>query len=242
MKKTYIIFCLIFIIQFVYCQNSFKITYRTYPKEGSIEKSEKVEKSKLKYLYQDLDEAILTLRFDLEINNKNITFKTQDIIFHNQRALRLAKSYTNSSDEYYFNILSNRNIIKKYFLNEVFYIENNEKFNWTITSESKKIDSLLCFKATTIREFKINNETKFTNIEAWFCPSINIPYGPKGYHGLPGLIVEIVDDKTSMIIEKITQNPNLKDLPEIDNVISKDEFDKIVKEKKDDFTEKISNN
>uniref|UniRef100_UPI0040496B04 GLPGLI family protein n=1 Tax=Flavobacterium sp. TaxID=239 RepID=UPI0040496B04 len=154
----------------------------------------------------------------------------------------MAKSYTNSSDEYYFNILSNRNIIKKYFLNEVFYIENNEKINWTITSESKKIDSLLCFKATTIREFKINNETKFTNIEAWFCPSINIPYGPKGYHGLPGLIVEIVDDKTSMIIEKITQNPNLKDLPEIDNVISKDEFDKIVKEKKDDFIEKISNN
>jgi GLPGLI family protein len=209
MKKLQIVSFIIFITQFIVAQNSFKITYKAYPKEGSIEKSEKVEKSKLKYLYQDVDDAISTLRFDLEIDNKNILFKTQDIIFHNERALRLAKSYTNSNDEYYFNITSNKNI------------ENNEKINWTITNESKKIDSLLCYKATTIRESKIKNETKFTTIEAWFCPSISIPYGPKGYHGLPGLIVEIIDDKTSMIIEKISKNTKAIVLPEIKNVISK---------------------
>lgn len=240
MKKLQIVSFLIFITQFVFAQNSFKITYKAYPKEGSIEKSEKVEKSKLKYLYQDVDDAISTLRFDLEIDNKNITFKTQDIIFHNERALRLAKSYTNSNDEYYFNITSNKNILKKYFLNQVFYIENNETINWTITNESKKIDSLLCYKATTIRESKIKNETKFTTIEAWFCPSISIPYGPKGYHGLPGLIVEIIDDKTSMILEKISKNTKPIVLPEIKNVISKNEFDSIVKVNKDDFIDKIT--
>lgn len=43
-----------------------------------------------------------------------------------------------------------------------------------------------------------------------------------------------------MIIEKISKNTKAIVLPEIKNVISKNEFDSIVKVNKDDFIDKIT--
>lgn len=62
--------------------------------------------------------------------------------------------------------------------------------NWVLTSESKKIDGYTCYKATN--EYVVDNGKIFRHpVVAWFCPEIPIPYGPKGYGGLPGLILEL---------------------------------------------------
>src|SRR6218665_698056 len=76
-------------------------------------------------------------------------------------------------------------------------IDDNLKYNWKITSETKKIQNYTCYKATT--SFRGNN------FEAWFTPDIPLNIGPWKWYGLPGLILEAydVEKKNVFLLEKI---------------------------------------
>jgi GLPGLI family protein len=58
---------------------------------------------------------------------------------------------------------------------------------WKVHNEQKNIGDILCQKATC--HFAGRNYT------AWFAPSIPLPNGPWKLWGLPGLILEAMDDK-----------------------------------------------
>lgn len=57
---------------------------------------------------------------------------------------------------------------------------------WTITKETKIIGGYMCYLATLD---KLNGK----KTKAWFTPKIPVIHGPKGFNGLPGLIMEIED-------------------------------------------------
>ena len=93
---------------------------------------------------------------------------------------------------------------------------------WKMTGESKKIGKYTCYKATYEKEVEestfsfgnweqnLNNQKKKmrkVNVVAWFTPEIPIATGPSWYGGLPGLILEISDDKTTVLCTKIVMNP-----------------------------------
>ena len=98
---------------------------------------------------------------------------------------------------------------------------------WKMSGETKKIGKYTCYKATYEKEVKEqtfsfgswNNEgnqnknvgkTRKVEVVAWFTPEIPISTGPSWYGGLPGLILEISDDKTSVLCTKIVMNPTEK--------------------------------
>lgn len=75
---------------------------------------------------------------------------------------------------------------------------------------------------------------KTIEVTAWFTPQIPVGHGPGEYAGLPGLILELNADRTTLLCSKIVMNP--KDLPVITppdkgTVVSQEEFETIVKEK-----------
>lgn len=78
---------------------------------------------------------------------------------------------------------------------------NNE---WELTTETKKIDSLLCYKAILKRNI-INrlNETKTIISTAWYAPSLPYSYAPLTYQGLPGLIVELTFLDNHYVLKKL---------------------------------------
>lgn len=47
-------------------------------------------------------------------------------------------------------------------------------------------------------------------ITAWYTPEIPVSQGPENYWGLPGLILEVADDKTVLLCSKIVINPKEK--------------------------------
>lgn len=65
--------------------------------------------------------------------------------------------------------------------------EDNSKFSWNIGPEKAKIGQYNAQKATTT--FGGRNWT------AWFATDLPFPDGPYKFHGLPGLIVKLEDDK-----------------------------------------------
>lgn len=94
--------------------------------------------------------------------------------------------------------------------------------------EKQKSDSL---KTDPIDELEM---PKTIEVTAWFTPQIPLGHGPGEYAGLPGLILELNADRTTLLCSKIVMNP--KDLPSIEapskgTVVTQDEFEGIVKEK-----------
>ncbi|WP_052184227.1 GLPGLI family protein [Psychroserpens sp. Hel_I_66] len=75
---------------------------------------------------------------------------------------------------------------------------------------------------------------KFVIVTAWYTPQIPVSTGPGEYHGLPGLILEVTADKTVMLCTKIVMNPQNKeaiDKPEKGDIVTRDEYNQIMKDK-----------
>jgi GLPGLI family protein len=64
---------------------------------------------------------------------------------------------------------------------------------------------------------------------AWYCPSIPLNFGPKGYSGLPGLILELQERNTLFGVQNINiaeKNVIIKK-PSDGKIVTQEEFDKI---------------
>ncbi|TDD76300.1 GLPGLI family protein [Flavobacterium caseinilyticum] len=77
-------------------------------------------------------------------------------------------------------------------------------------------------------------------ITAWYTPEIPVSQGPEGYWGLPGLILEVNDGRTTILCSKVVLNP--KDKVEIKavtkgKVVSQKEYDEAVMKKMEEFRE-----
>ncbi|WP_419869908.1 GLPGLI family protein [Chryseobacterium sp. CT-SW4] len=67
------------------------------------------------------------------------------------------------------------------------YREPQPDMQWKLIGEKKTILGYECYKAET--DFRGRSYT------AWYTPAISIPDGPYKFSGLPGLILEVYDDK-----------------------------------------------
>ncbi|MBU2951675.1 GLPGLI family protein [Tamlana agarivorans] len=142
-----------------------------------------------------------------------------------------------------------------------------QTFNWKITGETKTIGKYMCFKAEAIipktgidiRDFRRtprdgeksngSQDTKKENqkesvqdllITAWYTPQIPVNLGPDKYWGLPGLILEISADNTTILCSKIVINPSEKvkiKAPTKGKEVTQAEFDKISKAKMEEMRE-----
>ncbi len=131
-------------------------------------------------------------------------------------------------------------------------------YNWKMLNETKMIGNYLCFKAeATVKgsEMSLNfgrnqrnqSENKDDKIEtkereivivAWYTPEIPVNNGPADYWGLPGLIVEVNADRSSLSLVKVELNPKEKiqiKEPDKGKVVSKKEYDEIVAAKMEEM-------
>lgn len=77
-------------------------------------------------------------------------------------------------------------------------------------------------------------------ITAWYTPQIPVNQGPGDYWGLPGLILEVNSGNTIILCSKIEINPTDKTeikAPSKGKVVTKKEYDDIVKEKMKEMQE-----
>lgn len=102
---------------------------------------------------------------------------------------------------------------KKIILYEDFYkrfFKINDAYpdlQWELLQETKDVDGLECKKAIT----KYRGKTW----EAWYAPSIALPYGPWKLHGLPGIIVEANDSEKTFNYRMVSISYDVEKIPEI---------------------------
>jgi GLPGLI family protein len=90
---------------------------------------------------------------------------------------------------YNFYKIDTLKIIDK-FLQNKFRIKEEKNIKWDILNESKSIGGYNCMKAITIFRGRRYN--------VWFTHEIPIPSGPWKLYGLPGLILEAIDEENEV--------------------------------------------
>lgn len=68
--------------------------------------------------------------------------------------------------------------------------DTSAKLPWLFLDSSKIVAGYECKLAIRITE---NNDT----LLVWYTPKINEPFGPLGYNGFPGLVMEVIDQRTN---------------------------------------------
>lgn len=180
---------------------------------GTINYNIKVEKQVLADANKETDDFISKTidlankqQFVLSFNKKKSSFKhiqqlSTNTDFDNKME-NIAKAAFTSSDIYINYEIKSEIYIK----NDKVLVEN--KYNeakWETTTESKVISNYLCYKA--ILKIPLINRYKeniIQEITAWFAPSLPYSFGPKDFHGLPGLILELNDIRSTFLATKIS--------------------------------------
>ena len=223
MKNSIFFILLIFTIQ-THCQTfSGTIIYNV----KVINYEEKSENVKIRSLSSKMIEKANKQSFKLEFNkNKSSFSRDESLYIDNESSIdKLISSIITTSDSYYFDGNNQKYILKK---NDGILINQDFKLlDWEITTEAKKIDSYLCYKAIYIKNY-VGRDGLEKNVAviAWFAPSLPYNYGPKEYNGLPGLILELHENKANYYASNISIHKDKEleiDVPE-SNRITQEEY------------------
>lgn len=240
--KIYSLFLLFFLV-FSTVQAQVKSGEVVYNLELSFKPNETSKKnssagnSTLARMLKQAENELAEVKGILKFNFQNSYF-TKDIPMqiNNSPALNISLSLLGLNNEGYF--VSNPGqeklkVTEKF--GKTYLVEGNlvKKENWNITQEMKKIDDYVVYKATTTKVVE-NSKGKFENvIIAWFSPKIPYSFGPLGYGGLPGLILQL--EVNSNFPSKYTVESMEFSEKEIDieipkgQRISKEEMDKMAR-------------
>jgi GLPGLI family protein len=133
--------------------------------------------------------------------------------------------------------------IGKYICFKATAVRKVDDLDWRSMRAPKKpkteTDSIKSKKVTEVTEIEIDIPKEVV-VTAWYTPQIPVSNGPGESFGLPGLILELNSDKTTILCTKIVLNPEIKE--EIvrltkGDIVTKKEYNDIVKFKMDEMRE-----
>ena len=238
MNKYILVLILALILNFSYAQQSEGIVF--YKKEYlNLRSSDKDFITKYKNnpdfikKVEEIDlgtiEMLSQIQFELVYNSSESIFKAQDLLQLENNKFSGFAIGPEGSTVYYINQMENVNIQQIDAYGEVFLVKY-PKTEWELINETKKIGKYTCYKAVTRYTVKGRKGIMKRSVEAWYCPEISIPYGPLGFSGLPGLIIELTAHNYKYYVSKIELN-NEKEIvvkkPTKGKKVSKIEFEEI---------------
>ena len=110
--------------------------------------------------------------------------------------------------------------------------EKDSKKSKENNDSQEKTDNQADSKVEKLDEVVVTAETE--TITAWYSPQIPVSHGPAEYGGLPGLILELTNDRTVMLCTKVVMNHDKRIVisePTKGEFVTKVEFENIVEVK-----------
>ena len=97
----------------------------------------------------------------------------------------------------------------------------------------------------SVEDEDVEPEMEIITITAWYTTQIPVNNGPRNYHGLPGLILEVNDGSETLICSKIVINPDKKvsiTEPKKGKEITQEKYDIIIEKKMKEMQERFRSN
>jgi len=172
------------------------------------------------------------VEFELVFNNVESIYKKKEVLKNDSnKGFNFTVLLAGGDDTFYTN-KQELQCIKSVEGEGAQFLVNTNPIKWTITRETKKIDNYICYKAITKIKIIGDYKTREKKVIAWFTKEIPIFFGPKLYYGLPGLIIELYENKlllkASKIELNIKKNITIK-RPSKGTKVTEKEYDEILK-------------
>jgi GLPGLI family protein len=192
----------------------------------------------------------------LQFNSIESTFLEEEKIDAISGATDSWGGYFSRGDQYK-NVKESTLVQSQEFYGKRFLVKDTlYKIAWKMGTESKKIGQYTCYKAkafvpavelnwysfswSDLRASKEKEDEstvvseKLVVVEAWYAPQIPFAQGPGEFWGLPGLILEVSVDNTTLLCTEIVMNKENKVLieaPEKGKEITKKSYTETVRNK-----------
>lgn len=242
-KKVGLLFSILLLYSYSYSQH-IVVNYNieTNSSFENIEDLEGVDREKAKEIIEEFNnsfELINTMKSHLIASKSESYYWIENTMPSdvNINSYNMAKIMLGYDDKYYSNHSSGNTT--RYFTayDKKFKIETPiDSLNWKLSKETKIIGDLNCFKAFT--SYKIVNKVGEHTVKviAWYAPELQYNFGPKGFGGLPGLIVELIDGKITYRADTIIFKEDKLE------AIKKPKGKLITKEELEEYGEKVEQN
>ncbi len=184
-----------------------------------------------------IDKSLEDIEFKLLFSKDESLFQVKEKLNKDEIIIGLAIITVGGDGLFYINIDSKEKLHQKEAFGGRFLIKDYLKnINWKLLKETKKIGKYNCNKATTIKLVVNDKGTFRKKVIAWYAPEIPVSFGPIGYGGLPGLILELdIENESNFLAKKIELNFKKEIIikkPTKGKLVSQKEFEDI--EKKSD--------
>jgi GLPGLI family protein len=158
-----------------------------------------------------------------------------------------------SRGDQYKNVKENKLVQSQEFYGKRFLVKDElYRIAWTMGTTSKKIGQYTCYQAKALvpqkelnwydfswSDLNLNTEDsgpseKMVIVDAWYAPQIPFNQGPGEFWGLPGLILEVSVDNTTLLCTEIVINKEKTiaiEAPEKGKEITKKEYTATVRDK-----------
>ena len=185
-------------------------------------------KSELSTIDKTLSDFQYILRFNLDFAEYDKVKNIDDNSFKS----KFASAFSGFSGKVYFNRASKLIITSSDITGKVFLVKkSSDDIIWKLTKEKVIINGLTCYKANSTIFEEGRRGTKEIGVVAWYAPEINIPYGPDGYGGLPGLIIQLEKGNIVTSLKKIElfEKKIVIDIPKKGNFILEKDYNEYIK-------------
>jgi GLPGLI family protein len=192
-----------------------------------------------------------------------LTFNKTESIYEQEQKLEAGprgdSHFSFGEGRQYINLKDKTSITESDFVGKEFIVTDSLRHRkWILGTETKKIGNYTCFKATDT--IKIEAPTaeaqekakergidllsmikpKTIIVTAWYTPEIPVAHGPGDYGGLPGLVLEVNNDRTVLLCTKVTINPKEKveiAPPTKGKKVTQEEYMEIMRKKSEEMME-----
>jgi len=219
----------VFIICFTHIALTYAQTGNAYYKKQLSSSTDSINNPHVKQALKSLKNR----EYKLTFKNSEATYDEVKVLDINENPVveAFVEGISEFSGEVYFNSVDESIIIKKEISDGTFLIKKNE-INWTLSKDTLKIDNYTCYKATSTRIINNSEGTHKLEVTAWYAPEISLPFGPDGYGGLPGLILQLNNNGTITSLKKIEFYNEKEDVnisfTKKGKEVSEDEFNKMM--------------
>lgn len=164
-----------------------------------------------------------------------LSFNSSESIFIEEEKIDAISGATDSwgsnfsRGKQYKNISQNQLVQSQEFYGKRFLVKDQLlSIDWELGSESKEVGGYTCFKASAVvpkeslewfdfswsdlssSSEAVENDIKLSQVEAWYTMQIPVQNGPAEFWGLPGLILEVSTENTTLLCSEIISNPKEK--------------------------------
>ncbi|WMI68832.1 GLPGLI family protein [Mangrovimonas sp. YM274] len=211
---------------------SIQVEYNIKAKLPNISSSARKDES-MNQAFKSIEEAfkyLNSMKMNLKANSKLSHFYGNNQLDsdYSPEVHQMAKIILGSENQYFCNL--DKGVVIKWFnaYGQKFIIQDSIKtIKWKLSKETKIIGKYTCYKATSFYFTKNSSGDFKKEVTAWYAPEIPFPFGPKGFCNLPGLILELTDDRITYYSNSIKMETSSVQIPELPKgkLTTQDELD-----------------